>query len=53
MITKGQVEFEGILQGQDSIFLLPLGSGFIYEVDQAFGWPSGNPRDAVLIFTCS
>jgi hypothetical protein len=32
-------------------FPLPLGSGFTYEVDQAFGWPSGNPRDAVLIFT--
>jgi hypothetical protein len=31
-------------------FPLPLGSGFTHEVDQAFGWPSGNLRIAVLLF---
>jgi hypothetical protein len=41
--------FENV--GSILVFPLPLGSGFTYKVNQAFGWPSGNPRDAVLIFT--
>ena len=36
---------QGILM---TSFSLPLGSGFIHEVFYAFGWPSINPRDAML-----